>query len=69
MMQLWYDLFSVAQTIVFSEEEDDMIWELHSSGLYNTQSLYAVLNFRRVTLVHVPPIWKTFVPPKIHLFL
>lgn len=67
-MHLWFDLVSVAQSISFTDEEDNMIWELHSSGLYNVQSLYAVVNFRDVLPIHVPAICKLIVPPRIHLF-
>lgn len=34
-MQLWYDLVTITQDIVFTKEDDSMIWELHSSGISN----------------------------------
>jgi hypothetical protein len=33
------------------------------------QSLYAIINYRGVSPVYVPAVWKILVPPKIHLFL
>lgn len=52
LILLWHDVVSVAQSIVFTEEEHATIWEYHSSGLYNVQSLYTILNFRGVIPVH-----------------
>jgi hypothetical protein len=32
-------------------------------------SLYAIINFRGVTPIYVPAVWKLMVPPRVHLFL
>jgi hypothetical protein len=38
-------------------------------GTYTSQSLYAIINFRGVTLLFIPAIWKLKIPPRIHVFL
>jgi hypothetical protein len=46
-----------------------LIWQFQSSGVYSSQSLDSVINFRGVMLVYIPIIWKLIVPPRIHFFL
>jgi len=45
------------------------VWQYESNGIYSTQSLYAVINFRGVQPVFVPAVWNIKVPPKIQVFL
>jgi hypothetical protein len=45
-MQLWYELVEIARGIQFTDEEDVMIWQFDSSGVFSVQSLYAVINDR-----------------------
>ena len=45
------------------------MWQYESNGIYSTQSLYAVINFRGVQPVFVPAVWNIKVPPKIQVFL
>jgi hypothetical protein len=40
-------------TIQFSDVEDEMLWQFNSSGIYSSQSLYKIINFRGVKSVHV----------------
>jgi len=49
-------------------EEDSLIWTFNSRGVYSSQSLYKVINFRGVT-IHVPAVWNLKVPPRVHFFL
>jgi hypothetical protein len=46
LMQLWYELVEIARGIQFTDEEDVMIWQFDSSGVFSVQSLYAVINDR-----------------------
>lgn len=66
---MWFYILNIASTINLSNEDDEMIWELHSSGLYSVQSLYTLINFRGVSPVHVPAVWELYVPPRVHFFL
>jgi hypothetical protein len=47
-MKFWYEVLQIAICIVFSEEEDAIIWQFISSGRYSVQSLYAVINDRGI---------------------
>jgi hypothetical protein len=46
-----------------------LVWQFQSSGIYSSQSLYAIINFRGVKPVYLPSVWKIIVPPRIHFFL
>lgn len=62
-------MVSIAQSILFTNDEDAIIWEYHASRLYNVESLYAVVNFRGVCPVYTPVVWKLNGPPRIDIFL
>lgn len=49
----------------FSGEEDTLIWQYESKGIYSSKSLYAIINFRGVQPVFLPAVWNIRVPPKI----
>jgi hypothetical protein len=52
-----FEVVQIASANTFSEEEDELIWQFNSSGVYSSQSLYRVINnFRGITPVHVPAI-------------
>jgi len=65
----WQEIIQLASTIVFSDEEDSLIWTFNSRGVYSSQSLYKVINFRGVKSIHVPAVWNLKVPPRVHFFL
>jgi hypothetical protein len=52
-----------------SGEPDQLVWKLHASGEYTSQSLYVVVNFRGVKPVFTPSVWKLNVPPRVHVFI
>jgi hypothetical protein len=68
LMQLWYELVEIAKGIQFTDEEDAMIWQFDSLGIFSVQALYAVINDRGVKQVFTPVMWKILVPPRIHIF-
>jgi hypothetical protein len=43
-------------------EEDELIWQLQTSGIYSSHSMYNVINFRGIMHVYVPAVWKIRVP-------
>ena len=69
LLLLWYDMLSIVQSIVLSNEDDVLIWKLESNGVYSVRSMYAMINFRGISQVHIPDMWKIHVPPNIHIFL
>jgi hypothetical protein len=68
--RIWLEIVQLASTITFSEEEDDaLVWKFTSNGVYTTQSLYRVINFRGTRPVYTPGIWSLNIPPRVHFFL
>ena len=68
-MNDWLEVLQLASTIIFSFEEDALIWRFSSNGVYNSQSLYRIINFRGVIPVHVSAVWSLKIPPRVHFFL
>jgi hypothetical protein len=69
MMIQWHELMEVARYISFSNEEDQLIWQYNSFGVYSSSSLYDVINFRGITHIYLPAIWKLKIPPRVQVFL
>lgn len=69
LFNLWLEIVQLASTIVFTEDEDASIWQFNSSGIYSSQSLYKIINFRGITPIHVPAVWHLKIPPRIQFFL
>jgi hypothetical protein len=69
VMNLWWELVGLMSDINLSEEDDHIIWAYSSSGKYTVQSLYAVVNFRGITLVFVSSVWKLLSPSRVQFFL
>jgi hypothetical protein len=69
MMLMWDELKGVVSSLVLKEELDAPIWNYSSSGIYSSQSCYAIISFRGVTPVYIPAVWSVRVPQKIHMFL
>jgi hypothetical protein len=38
IMQQWYELKQIANSVSFVEEDDSIIWQYNSSGKYSVQS-------------------------------
>jgi hypothetical protein len=69
LMQRWYDLKSIAESLHLSAEEDSVIWKFDSKGVYSVSSLYAIVNFGGIMPVHIPAVWRVKVQPRVHVFL
>jgi hypothetical protein len=67
--RMWLEVMQIASTIIFSDEEDSMIWQFSSNGVYSSQSLYKIINNRGVLPVFVPAVWSLKIPPRVHFFL
>ena len=55
-MNLWLEVVQLASTIVFSDDEDALVCKFNSNGVYSSQSLYKIVNFRGIVPVHVPAV-------------
>src|SRR5947207_1605821 len=42
MMALWDEVVQHASVIVFSNDEDALVWQYNTSGFYSSQSLYSI---------------------------
>jgi hypothetical protein len=56
LFRMWDEVFSITSTLVLSDEEDELIWQHTSSGLYSSQSLYSIINFRGIRPVYLPVV-------------
>jgi hypothetical protein len=65
----WEELVNLVATIDFPDKDDALIWQHHSIGLYSSQTLYSIINFRGVVHVYVPSVWKLTVPPRVQFLL
>jgi hypothetical protein len=68
MMQAWYDLEATVENIVLNDSSDALVWSYNSSGVYSSQSFYAIVNYRGVTPIYILAVWSVNVSPKIQLF-
>jgi hypothetical protein len=68
MMLVWDDSREVVRSRV-ERGAYTPIWNCSSSGIYPSQSCYAVINFRGAASIYISAVWNVKVPPKIHLFL
>jgi hypothetical protein len=62
-------VLGIASGLELSSEEDEPVWQYNSSGIYSSQSLYRVINFRGIMHIFILAVWKLKVPPRIHFFL
>jgi hypothetical protein len=69
LYQSWLEIVELVASIQLTEEEDEMIWQFNSSGIYSSQSLYKIINFRGIKSVHVSAVWNLKIPPSVHFFL
>jgi hypothetical protein len=69
LLQRWYNLKSIAESLCLNDEEDSIIWKFESKGVYYVSSLYDIVIFRGVMPVHIPAVWRVKVQPRVHVFL
>lgn len=69
MMVQWFDLQNIARSVVFSGEEDQLIWQYKTNGFYSSRSMYALVNFRGIRPIYLPAVWNLKIPPRIQVFL
>jgi hypothetical protein len=68
MMQTWYELGVVLDEVVLNDADDALSWGYNSSGIYSSQSLYTIVNYRGVTPVYIPAVWNINVPLRYNCF-
>lgn len=54
LMDMWFEICAIAESITLTEECDTIIWSFNSTGLYSVQSLYAVVSFNGIKPVYTP---------------
>jgi hypothetical protein len=69
VMNQWYEVVQIANSIQFSDEPDTIICQFNSMGKYSVQSLYVVMNNRGVKQVYTSVMWKISIPLRLHIFL
>jgi hypothetical protein len=69
IMTQWEEVVQIASSIQFEDNEDGMIWQFNSTGIYSVQSLYGMVNNRGVKQVFTPAMWKIPAPSRLHIFL
>jgi hypothetical protein len=69
LMNKWYDMVSVAESLQFSGEDDAIIWKYERKGVHSVSSLYSITNYRDATPIYIPAVSEIKVPPRLHVFL
>ena len=65
----WNELQEELELIVFSEEDDTVIWALEPSGKFSTKSLYRFMKHSGNVDLRMTELWKVNLPLKIKIFL
>lgn len=69
MLERWYELVKIVSSVIYNFGGDALVWVYNNNGIYSSQSLYAIINFRGVQPVYIPAVWKITVPPRVHVFM
>jgi hypothetical protein len=56
VLQRWDELLTVVGNTDLREESDALIWCYSKTEVYDTQSFYAVVNYRGITPLYIPAI-------------
>lgn len=65
----WFELKEIVTSVIYDQSDDALVWVYESKGVYSSQSLYTIINFRGVQPMYIPSVWKINVPPWIQIFL
>jgi hypothetical protein len=65
----WQDILVIANFISFIDSKDQLIWQFESNGVYFSQSMYVLINFRGIKQSFLPAVWKLKIPPRVQVFL
>jgi hypothetical protein len=68
-MVQWQELVSIANSIILTDEDDQLIWQYETNGIYSSKSMYAIVHFRGVKPAFLPAVWDLKIPPRIQIFL
>jgi hypothetical protein len=69
MMVSWLEIIEIAKTISYSDENDQLICQYETNGIYSSSSMYATINFSGIQPIYLPSVWKLKFPPRIQAFL
>ena len=48
MLERWYELVEIVNSVIYNPGGDALVWVSNSNGIYSSRSLYAIINFRGV---------------------
>jgi hypothetical protein len=65
---MWFEIVEIAKTIIFFDDEDQLIWKYESRSVYSSKSLYDVINFGGVQPVFLPAVWNLKIPLEFKSF-
>jgi hypothetical protein len=68
-MHQWEEIVQLASTLTLTNDSDELIWTFNRNGVYSSQSLYKIINFRGIQSIYLPAIWDMKIPPRMHFFL
>jgi hypothetical protein len=57
MMVSWLELIEIAKTISYFDENDQLIWQYETNGIYSSSSMYAIVKFRGIQPIYLPSVW------------
>lgn len=69
LLNRWFELEAIVQSVTLTNGQDAPIWMFHPSGTYSVKSFYAFVNNGGIQRVYTPVMWNIDVPPKINVFL
>jgi hypothetical protein len=69
VMVQWLEVLQIAESLLFTDVDDAIIWQYNSAGKYYVQTLYAIVNERGIKQIFTPVMWRIPVPPRLHVFL
>ena len=64
MLETWFELEGIVKSVVYKPGGDALVWVYNSNGVYSTNSLYAIINFRGVQPVLCPCCLESHCSPK-----
>ena len=56
LMQDWFTLVAIAESITYSDDCDAIIWSFDNSSKFSVQSMYSTISFRGIQPVYTPVI-------------
>lgn len=62
VLMRWQELVEIVSAVQYNPDGDALVWQYDSKGVYTSQSLYAIINFRGCNLCTFPLYGKSKSP-------